>query len=49
MTPDDEIVLADRDELDNTPTGDGLQRADVILLVTLGLVIPAILLIWGWL
>lgn len=45
----EETVLADPSELDSATLGRELNRADYALLGALGLVVPAILLVWGWL
>lgn len=46
--PDDETVEVQARDLDASPTGRELHAADYALLAVMGLVIPAILLIWGW-
>lgn len=46
--PDDETVEVQARELDSAPTGRELETADYVLLAALGVVIPIILLIWGW-
>lgn len=45
----DENVRVRAEDLDSAPAGLELQRADYLLLVVLGVVIPVALLIWGWL
>lgn len=42
-------VVEDLAELDAAPTGADLNRRDYVLLFALGLLVPAILLVWGWL
>lgn len=44
----DETVRVDPAELDHAPVGEELSRADYAVLAALGLVLPAILLVWGW-
>ncbi|WP_170837827.1 hypothetical protein [Streptomyces sp. TP-A0874] len=46
---DEETVLLDPPELDSAPVGEELHRADYLLLAVLGVLLPALLLIGGWL
>ncbi|WP_180929898.1 hypothetical protein [Streptomyces sp. AJS327] len=46
---DEEIILLNPTELDSAPVGDELYRADYVLLGLLGVLLPALLLIGGWL
>lgn len=45
----EETVLADPSELDSAAVGQEFNGADYALLVALGIVAPALLLLWGWL
>lgn len=47
--PDNQIVEIELEELERQPVGEGFQRSDYAMLAVLGLVVPALLLIWGWL
>ncbi|WP_298176964.1 hypothetical protein [Saccharomonospora sp.] len=49
LVSQDETVLAELSALDTAPVGKEFNRADYVLLLVLGVVIPAVLLAWGWL
>lgn len=36
------------DSLENSPTGDDLRLKDFFSLVSLGIILPAALIVWGW-
>lgn len=46
---DEEIIVLNPSELDNVPVGEELYRADYVLLGLLGVLVPALLLLGGWL
>ena len=45
----DEVVEMDLTDLDTEPQGGEMRPQDFVLLFSIGLVVPVILLIWGWL
>lgn len=45
----EETVFADPVELDSAAVGQELNLADYAVLGVLGIVVPALLLVWGWL
>lgn len=45
----DDTVVTDAAELDAAPTGKDFTTADYLVLAVLGLLLPAALLVWGWL
>lgn len=46
--PDEETVEVQARDLDTAPTGRELATTDYVVLVVMGVIIPAVLLIWGW-
>lgn len=46
--PDDETVEVQARDLDTASTGRELEKADYVVLVVMGVIVPAILLLWGW-
>lgn len=49
MSDDEEIIRLNPSELDSVPVGEELRRADYVLLGVLGVLLPVLLLIGGWL
>lgn len=47
--PGEAVALTEPSELDSAPVGKELTRADYLVLGVTGAVIPALLLVWGWL
>ncbi len=43
------MVVPDAHALDAAPEGDELDKFDFLLLAALGIALPTLLLLWGWL